>query len=149
MRLVRFFAVARLATVAQFIAVTQFIAVALFVLVMAGCSASNVAQLEQTGDGPHTVVHSHNSLLASRLHVRDIKTRHAGDLMVMQAMLENGWKFQSDFQYQVKWFDKDGFEIAPQSQPWQQLVMAGRSQTNIQAVAPNPTAVRFEIWVRE
>jgi len=28
-------------------------------------------------------------------------------------------------------------------------VMAGRSQNSVQAVAPNPSAVRFEIWVRE
>lgn len=131
------------------IRLAHFAAIALFAVTLVACSASNMAQQEQTPDGQHTVLHSHNSLLASRLAVRHIKTRHAGDLLVMQATLENGWKFESDFQYQVKWFDKDGFEIAPQSQPWQQLVMAGRSQTNIQAVAPNPTAVRFEIWVRE
>ena len=131
------------------IRLAHFAAIALLAVAMVGCSASNMAQLEQTEDGQQAVLHSHNSLLASRLEVQDIKTRHAGDLLVMQATLENGWKFQSDFQYQIKWFDKDGFEIAPQSQPWQQLVMAGRSQTNIQAVAPNPTAIRFEIWVRE
>ncbi len=61
-----------------------------------------------------------------------------GDLLYVQATLENGWKFELDFQYKIKWFDRDGFEVAPESQPWRQLVMAGRSQSNVQAVAPTP-----------
>lgn len=121
----------------------------LLAVTLAGCSASNMARLEQTGNGQKVVVHSNNGLLANRLSVEDIRTRKAGDLTVMQATLENDWNFELDFQYKIKWFDKDGFEVAPESQSWQQLVMAGRSQNNVQAVAPNPSAVRFEIWVQE
>lgn len=116
---------------------------------LAGCSATNMATTEQTGHGSKVVLHTNNSLLADRLSVDDIKSRQVGDLMEVQATLENDWNFELDFQYKIKWFDKNGFEIAPESQPWQQLVMAGRSQQNVQAVAPNPSAVRFEIWVRE
>lgn len=121
----------------------------LFAVFLAGCSASNMATTEQTGQGSKMVLHTNNSLLADRLSVDNIKSRKVGDLMEVQATLENDWKFELDFQYKIKWFDKDGFEIAPESQPWQQLVMPGRSQNNVQAVAPNPSAVRYEIWVRE
>lgn len=122
---------------------------ALMAVILAGCSASNMANLEQTDDGQRVAVHSNNSLLANRLSVEDARTRSSGDLTVMQATLENNWSFELDFQYKIKWFDKDGFEVAPESQSWRQLVMAGRSQNNVQAVAPNPSAVRFEIWVQE
>src|SRR5690606_24120997 len=61
---------------------------------------------------------------------------------------ENRWKFKLDFQYKVKWFNADGFEIAPDSRPWTTVVMPGRTQLNVQATAPNPTATRFEIWVQ-
>ncbi|MDX1802565.1 MAG: YcfL family protein [Alcanivorax sp.] len=119
-------------------------------LLLAACSASNMGRMEVDDQGqPVTKVYSSNSLLASRLSVEHLQQKTVGNLLYMQATLENGWKFELDFQYKIKWFDKDGFELAPEGQPWRQLVMAGRSQNNVQAVAPNPSAVRFEIWVRE
>ncbi len=121
----------------------------LAVLLLTACSASNMSRLEVADDGEHLQLYSNNSLLASRLSVEEVRRKRVNDLLYMQATLENGWKFELDFQYRIKWFDQQGFELAPQSQPWRQLVMAGRSQANVQAVAPNPSAVRFEIWVRE
>lgn len=122
----------------------------LIALLLAACSASNMSRLETNEDGePVTQIHSNNSLLASRLDVQTLRQKTVGDLLYVQATLENGWKFELDFQYKIKWFDEEGFELAPEGQPWRQLVMAGRSQNNVQSVAPNPTAVRFEIWVRE
>lgn len=118
----------------------------LLAVILAGCSASNMAR--PGGDGEPRL-YSNNSTLANRLAVEALKEKKVGDLLYVQATLENGWKFELDFQYKIKWFDRDGFEVAPESQPWRQLVMAGRSQNNVQAVAPNPSAVRYEIWVRE
>lgn len=116
---------------------------------LAGCSASNMAQMETHDGKTQTVLHSNNSMLASRLGVSHIITGDAGNLMKAQATLENKWKFQLDFQYKIKWFDASGFEVQPESEPWQQLVLAGRTEVNVQALAPNPSAVRFEIWVQE
>lgn len=120
------------------------------VLAVTGCSSSNMGAIEQQDDGTRaTYLKSNNSLLYSRLGIRDPKTTMAGDLMRAQATLENRWKFQLDFQYKVKWFNADGFEIAPEGRPWTTVVMPGRTQLNVQATAPNPTATRFEIWVQE
>lgn len=117
---------------------------------LAACSASNMAMRQDNDDGTYqTVLHSNNALLKGRLDVVDLKQRTVGDLMQVQATLENGWKFELDFQYKFKWFDANGFELAPEGQSWRQLVMAGRTQANVQAIAPNPTAVKYEIWVRE
>lgn len=116
---------------------------------LAGCSATNMAQ-QETHDGKvQTVLHSNNSMLSSRLKASDIISGKAGDLLRGQATLENRWKFRLDFQYKFKWFDAQGFELAPEGAPWRQLVMDGRSQANVQAVAPDPRAVRFEIWVQD
>ena len=122
----------------------------LVALLLTACSASNMGQLEVDENGETvTRVYSNNSLLSSRISVPDLKQKKVGDLLYMQATLENDWKFQLDFQYKVKFFDADGFELQPEAQPWRQVVMAGRSQNNIKALAPNPSAVRFEIWVQE
>ena len=124
--------------------------ISILVIVLAGCSASNMASRQPDANGDYqTVLHSNNSLLKGRLSIEDLKERKVGDLMQVQATLENGWKFELDFQYKFKWFDANGFEIAPESQSWRQLVMAGRTQANVQGVAPNPSAVKYEIWVRE
>jgi uncharacterized protein YcfL len=117
---------------------------------LAACSANNRGQMEVTENGEVvTKVYSSNSLLSSRISVEDLRQKRAGDLLQVQAVLENDWKFQLDFQYKFKWFDADGFELEPEAQPWRQVVMAGRSQNSVQGVAPNPSAVRFEIWVQE
>ncbi|HEX5677727.1 MAG TPA: YcfL family protein [Alcanivorax sp.] len=122
------------------------LAAVVLAVVLAGCSATNMARPGEDGE-PR--LYSNNSTLANRLAVEALRDKQVGDLLYVQATLENGWKFELDFQYKIKWFDRDGFEVAPESQPWRQLVMAGRSQNNVQAVAPNPSAVRYEIWVRE
>jgi uncharacterized protein YcfL len=120
------------------------------VLAFTGCSSSNMSAIEEQDDGTRaTYLKSNNSLLYSRLGIRDPKMTMAGDLMRAQATLENRWKFKLDFQYKVKWFNADGFEIAPEGRPWTTVVMPGRTQLNVQASAPNPTATRFEIWVQE
>ena len=122
----------------------------LFVAVLAGCSASNMASREVAGDGAYeTVLKSNNALLYSRLQIMQLDERRVGDLLQVQALLENAWKFELDFQYKFKWFDADGFELAPEGQPWRQLILPGRNQANVQALAPNPTATRYELWVRE
>lgn len=122
----------------------------LVLALLGGCSASNMGSYGPDQNGQNQqVLKSNNALLYSRLRIEDLKTRKRGDLMQVQATLENMWKFELDFQYKFKWFDKDGFEINPEGQPWQQLVMAGRNKTQVQGVAPNPSATRFEIWVRE
>ncbi|MDF1628359.1 MAG: YcfL family protein [Alcanivoracaceae bacterium] len=120
------------------------------VLALTGCSASNMSAIEEQDDGSRaTYLKSNNSVLYSRLGVRDPKMANAGDLLRAQATLENRWKFKLDFQYKIKWFSADGFEIAPDSRPWTTVMMPGRTQLNVQATAPNPTATRFEIWVQE
>lgn len=130
--------------------ITRILAIVALAFTLVACSASNKGQLEMTEDGQViTKVYSNNSLLASRISVPELKQAYRGDLMYVQATLENDWKFKLDFQYKLKWFNADGFEINPEGQPWQQVVMAGRSQNNVQGIAPNPTATRFEIWVQE
>lgn len=122
----------------------------ILIVMLTACSASNVATGEYDKKGEYqTVLKSNNSTLKGRLEVADLKRRQVGALLQVQATLENQWKFELDFQYKLKWFDASGFEVAPEMQSWRQLVMAGRTQQNVQGVAPNPSATKFEIWVRE
>lgn len=121
-------------------------------MTLLACSASNMVRQEPdpSGDGEEQqILQSNNALLYNRLRVVDTKTRKKNDLLQVQATLRNQWKFELDFQYRIKWFDADGFEINPEGQTWRQLVIPGSNETNVQGVAPNSKADSFEIWVRE
>lgn len=122
------------------------------VIALAACSASNMVRQEPDpsgDDGKQQVLQSNNALLYNRLQIVDTRTRKKNDLLQVQATLRNQWKFELDFQYRIKWFDADGFEINPESQAWQQLVLPGSNEANVQGVAPSSKAESFEIWVRE
>ena len=65
----------------------------LVALLLTACSASNMGQLEVDENGETvTRVYSNNSLLSSRISVPDLKQKKVGDLLYMQATLENDWK---------------------------------------------------------
>jgi uncharacterized protein YcfL len=119
---------------------------------VAACSASNMARNEPVPSGEsekRRVLESNNTLLYNRLRIMETRTRKKNDLLQVQAKLRNQWKFELDFQYRIKWFDADGFEIEPEGQAWRQLVIPGSHETNVQGVAPNSKATSFEVWVRE
>lgn len=122
------------------------------VTALAACSASNMVRQEPEPSGnaeQQQVLQSNNALLYNRLRIVDTRTREKNDLLQVQATLRNQWKFELDFQYRIKWFDADGFEINPEAQTWRQLVLPGSNEANVQGVAPNSKAESFEIWVRE
>lgn len=119
---------------------------------LAACSASNMVRHEPDASSEgeeRQILVSNNTLLYNRLRIVDTRTRERNDLLQVQATLRNQWKFELDFQYRIKWFDADGFEINPEGQAWRQLILAGSNETNVQGVAPNSKAESFEIWVRE
>lgn len=114
---------------------------------LGACSASNM--VGGSARDEDRVLRTDNTMLQSRLAVVDTRTRYNNDLLQVQATLRNQWKFELDFQYRIKWFDADGFEIDREGQAWRQLVLPGTSEANVQGVAPNSKAQRFEIWVQE
>lgn len=111
-------------------------------LVITGCATTPSAETD-------VVVHSDNRTLRDRLAVVDVQLTHAGDVQRAQLVVENHWAFNVEGQYQFRWFDRDGFAIQPQNQPWLPLIINGKSQAQVQAVAPSADAVRYEFWVRD
>ena len=75
---------------------------AMLAAMLAACSATNMGRMEVDEDGETiTKVYSSNSLLSSRISVQDLKQKTVGDLLYIQATLENDWKFELDFQYNL------------------------------------------------
>lgn len=75
------------------------------------------------------------------------EARFRGDLLQTSVTLRNVKKKPVSITYKFMWFDKDGFEISNEGQPWVPLTLQGIEDKTVQGTAPNPTAKTFKIKV--
>lgn len=111
---------------------------------LAGCATTSDLPPED-----QAVMRYDSLSLDGRLALLEVNRADSGDLIRTQVLVQNRSAFALSYQYKFRWYDRNGFEIAPDGEPWQPRRLAGRSEERLQGVAPNPSAVRFEIWVRE
>lgn len=121
----------------------------LLALLIGGCSAGASGTLKPGENGHEAQIEYHSLQIRSRLTIADVRQRKVGDLLQVSVDLQNAWQFQLDFQYQFRFYDKDGFEVGAEGRPWAPLVITGKDTATVQATAPNPSAVRFKIIVRD
>lgn len=89
-----------------------------------------------------------NPRVARGIQIVDLKTSYVGDLLKAQVTLVSKYSKTLSFQYKFAWFNKDGVEIDPDSEPWTPLILYGNESKTIQAVAPNPAAREFKVKIR-
>jgi len=120
------------------------------ILGLAGCSSGRIATVS-TSEGQMTETHlvSNNALLASRVAIANIATKETAGLLRTDVALRNRWKFELDFEYKFKFYDKDGFEIDPDGRPWKKIVLRGGEIEHVQATAPNSSAKSFQIYIQD
>lgn len=118
--------------------------------VFSGCAVNETATVKVTEDGSaKQLIVSNSGFLSASLKIIDTKIGSAGDLMKVQASIENQSRNDASFQYKFKWLDKDDFEISIDSRPWQPLTITAYESKSVQAVAPNPRAKGFQILVQD
>jgi len=118
-------------------------------MALASCSSGTVGSYNKTEEGFASSINYNSSILASRLKVSDIKTRKVDNMMQVSVDLHNHWDFTLDFQYKFKFFDKDGFEVGTDTRAWTPIVISGNETASVQALAPNPSAETFKIYVQD
>lgn len=117
--------------------------------VLAGCTSGTVGSGTPTDVAYDTSINYNSVILATRLKVSNILTRQQNDLLQVSVELHNHWDLSLDFQYKFKFYDKDGFEVSTDGRPWIPIVLTGNETSSVQALAPNPSAVSFKIFVQE
>lgn len=131
------------------------LAAALAAALAAGCAAPNTAgitvgaEMDEEGN-LQQLLQTDNAKLAKQLQVEDMivgQTKNG----LMKASLKLKSKLNKTFTAQSKfvWFDADGAEIDPDSDPWRPLVLHGKETRTVQGVAPNGRAVAFKLRIRE
>jgi uncharacterized protein YcfL len=86
--------------------------------------------------------------LQKQLTLGEVKTEFDRGILKVQARVKNKKKSTVAFEYQLKWFDTNGFEIDYPTQMWSPTQVGGLDEVYIQGIAPDEKAKRFQIHVR-
>ncbi len=123
----------------------------LFCLV-AGCQSARVGMesaVEKTAPDKYAqYLNVHSPRLAKKVQIVDIRTREVGGLLQPNVTLYNRTKYPLQVQYKFAWFDKDGFEVDPEANPWQPLTLIGNETKAVQAAATNPSVRAFKLAIQ-
>mgnify|MGYP003590219694 FL=1 len=120
----------------------------------AGCAAPNTAGItvgvEADADGNlQQVLQVDNAKLAKSLKVEEaVVGQTKNGLMKVNVKLTSRQNKDVVAQSKFAWFDADGNEIDPDTDPWRPLVLHGKETRTIQGVAPTAAAVSYKLRVR-
>lgn len=112
-----------------------------------GCAVVTTAEQGVDDNGDPRVEYKERSF-RSKLSVVNIKQRDVGGLLQASATLRNKWGMSLRFQYQFRFFDKDGFLISKEGRPWTAILIAGGDKVDVTAVSPNPSAQSFTVIIQ-
>jgi len=113
----------------------------------AGCSDVKTVKAGDDAAVKYQVIASGDA--GDRIDVLAVATSTAGDLVRASVEVKNDSNFSYKFEYRFKWFDKSGVEINPEGTAWVPVAIMANETKSLQAVAPNPTAATFKLFLQE
>ena len=124
------------------------------VLAFAGC-ASNVNTYERAESQatPNYIADKRvitDNTLAGLIRVVSInQSTVSGNLLKIQATVENLRNSTRNVNYKFEWIDQDGMALDSANETWKTLRLQGRETTSISTVSISPKAVDFRLKFRE
>jgi uncharacterized protein YcfL len=77
-----------------------------------------------------------------------LQTKVSGNLLKVQATVENLESKLKTLNYKIEWVDDAGMSIDSANEGWKTIQLQGRESQTIQSVAVSPRAVDFRIKLR-
>ncbi len=124
------------------------------VVLLSGC-ASNVNTYERAESqaAPNYIsdkrVITDNTLAGTFRVVAINEAKVSGNLLKIQATVENLKNNARHLNYKFEWVDADGMSIDSPNETWKGLALQGRESITISTVSINPRAVDFRLKFRE
>ena len=125
-------------------------------LVLAGCANNKPPVTSGTGTSTMTQgddfskhLEVHNTELAKKLFISDVKSRKSNDLLEINLTLTSRYKKSQHLQFHFNWFDDEGFIVEPAKTPWKTIELHGQQSTTLRGLAPNTKVSNFSVYVRE
>lgn len=123
-------------------------------VLLAGCATNvNTVERAQPQATPSYVADKRvvtDNTLAGMVRVVSInQATVSGNLLKVQATIENLKNSLRTLNYKFEWIDRDGMAINSPNETWKTIQLQGRETTTISTVAINPRAVDFVLKLRE
>jgi uncharacterized protein YcfL len=121
---------------------------------LSGC-ANNVNTVEraQSQAAPDYVADKRvvtDNTLARTVRVNSVnQATVSGNLLKVQATLENLKNNPRTIRYKFEWIDQTGMAVSSPNETWKTLIVQGRETTTISSVAISPRAVDFILKLSE
>lgn len=90
-----------------------------------------------------------NTLAGTFRVVALTQTAVSGNLLKIQATVENLRNNARTLNYKFEWFDQDGIAVDSPNETWKSIQLQGRETGAITTVSVNPRAVDFKLKLRE
>lgn len=113
--------------------------------VTAGTGTSSMVQ----GDDFSKHLEVHNTELATKLFISDVKSRKSNDLLEINLTLTSRYKKSQNLQFHFNWFDEEGFIVEPAKTPWKTIKLHGQQSITLRGLAPNTKVNNFSVYVRD
>lgn len=114
---------------------------------LAGCAANTSgtqATLNSQGEAKVVAYRLGNDIEVNRLSGNYVQNIYQAKVNV-----KNLKSKQQDLQYQITWYDQNNNEIGLQRDAWTPVVIYGKDEVAITAMAPSPNAAGFRINIRD
>ena len=108
-------------------------------LFLSACSSNN--------DKPY--VEYENSAMDRYIEVGEPRTRRKYDMLQFSIDLTNKTNKLQRFEYRLKFYDKDEFEVAKDGRPWTPVTLTAKETTSIQVTAPDASVLGAKIYIKE
>jgi uncharacterized protein YcfL len=127
--------------------------VAALALLLGGCANVNTYENAESHATPNYVADKRvitDNTLAGTVRVVSInQATVSGNLLKIQATVENLKSSAQTLNYKFEWVDQDGMAVNSPNETWKSLPLQGRETTTISTVAVSPKAVDFKLKFRE
>lgn len=129
------------------------LAVTALALLFGGCQNVNTYENAESRATPTYVADKRvitDNTLAGKLRVVSVnQATVSGNLLKIQATVENLSSKARTFNYKFEWIDQDGMAVNSPNEVWKALNLQGRETSTISTVAISPKAVDFKLKFRE
>ena len=129
------------------------LAVTALALLFGGCQNVNTYENAESRATPTYVADKRvvtDNTLAGTVRVVSInQATVSGNLLKIQATVENLSSKARTFNYKFEWIDQDGMAVNSPNEVWKALALQGRETSTISTVALSPKAVDFKLKFRE
>lgn len=120
---------------------------------LAGCNNVNSYERAESLATPNTLadkrVITDNTLAGTFRVVSLNQSTVSGNLLKVQATVENLKSKLRTLNYKFEWIDQDGMAVNSANETWKTVQLQGRETTTISTVAVSPRAVDFRLKFRE